>query len=185
MVELDIDDIETMAQLRRFRRQHLELPEALRTIMSALAGKPTWRQLQHQTSPLYQLCQDTLEMPMQHGFTVYRCGTLKFNRLWVPLIYQVAMLRTACLRKVRIEILRASQAKGDTAQGAGEEMQTPGHPQPPCAGASEHARTAALGAKTRPEEVPWGQEGRRQLDNIWCRPRNERELAVMIVVRRL
>ena len=39
VVELDIDDIETMAQLRLFRRQHPELPEALRTIMFALAGK--------------------------------------------------------------------------------------------------------------------------------------------------
>ena len=70
MVELDIDDIETMAQLRLFRRQHPELPEALRTIMFALAGKPTWRQLQNQKSPLHQLCQDTLEMPMRKRFTV-------------------------------------------------------------------------------------------------------------------
>ena len=180
MVELDMDDIETMTQLRLFRRQHPELPEALRPIMSALAGKPTWRQLQQQKSPLHQLCQDTLEMRMQQRFTVYRGDTLKFQRLPVPLRYQVAMLRTACLRKVRIEILRASQAKGDTAQGAGEEMQTSGHPQPACAGASEHARTAALGAKKRSEEVPWGQEGRRQLEHLWRTPRNERELAVMI-----
>ena len=48
VVELDINDIETMAQLRWFRRQHPELPEALRTIMFALAGKPTGRQLQKQ-----------------------------------------------------------------------------------------------------------------------------------------
>ena len=40
VVELDIEDIETMAQLRLFRRQHSELPEALRRIMFALAGKP-------------------------------------------------------------------------------------------------------------------------------------------------
>ena len=133
VVELDIDDIETMAQLRLFRRQHPELPEALRSIMCALAGKPTWIQLQHQQSPLYQLCQDTLEMPMEHRFTVYRGDTLKFKRFRVPLRYQVAMLRTACLSKVRIDILRASQAKGDTAQGAGEEMQTSGHPQAACA----------------------------------------------------
>ena len=142
MVELYIDDIETMAQLRLFRRQHPELPEALRTIMFALAGKPTQRQLHHKKAPLHQLCQYTLEMPIETQFTVYRGDTLKFKRLRVPLRYQVAMLRTACLRKVRIEILSASQANGDTAQGAGEEMQTSGHPQPACAGASEHARTA-------------------------------------------
>ena len=139
VVKLDVDDIETMAQLRLFRRQHPELPKALITIMFALAGKPTLIQL--------KLCQATLEMLPPHRFTVYRGDTLKLKRLHVPLRCLVAMLRTACLRKVRIEILRASQAKGDMAQGAGEEMQTAGHPQPACAGASEHARTAALGAK--------------------------------------
>ena len=100
VVELDIDDIETMAQLRWFRRQHPELPEALRTTMFALAGKPTWRQLQLKKRPLRQLCQDTLEMPMKKRCTVYRGDTLKFKRLRMPLRYQVAMLRTACLRKV-------------------------------------------------------------------------------------
>ena len=95
MVELDIDGIETMAQLRLFRRQHPELPEALRTIMSALAGKPTLIELKHKQSPLHQLWPDTLEMPMRHRFTVYRGDTLKFKWLYVPLRYQVAMLRTS------------------------------------------------------------------------------------------
>ena len=62
---------------------------------------------------------------MNKYFTVYRGDTLKFKRLCVPLRYQVAMLRTACLRKVRIEILRASQAKGDTAQGAVKRCKRP------------------------------------------------------------
>ena len=152
MVELDIADIETMAQLRLFRRQHPELPAALITIMFAFAGKPTHGQLQPKTSPLHQLCQDTLERPMEKRFTVYRGDTLKFKRLRVPLRYQVAMLRTSCLQKAHIEILRASQAQGDTAQGSVAEVQTSGHPQPACAGASDHVRTSALGANTAPRK---------------------------------
>ena len=119
-------------------------------------------------------------MPPKFRFTVYRGDTLKFKRINVPVRYQIAMLRTACLRKVRIEILRASQAQGDTAQGSGEELQTSGHPRLACAGDSENAWTAALGAKAGYEAVPWGQEGRRQLEHLWRTPRSERELAVMI-----
>ena len=75
----------------------------------------------------------------------------------VPVRYTEAMLRVACLRKVRIEFLALSQRSGDSANQA--EL-----------GASEHVREATGGLPANP-----GGE-----DHLWRTPRDERELAMMM-----
>ena len=73
--------------------------------------------------------------------------------------YTEAMLRVACLRKVRIEILALSQRSGDSTNQAEHKL-----------GASEHGREATGGLPVNP-----GGE-----DQLWRTPRNERELAMMM-----
>ena len=65
--ELDIEDVETMAQLRLFRRQHPELPEALKTIMFAVSGRPNIKG----NDRLKHACEETLGWPKRDEFQFY------------------------------------------------------------------------------------------------------------------
>ena len=69
------------------------------------------------------------------------------------------MLRVACLRNIRIEILALAQPSGDNANQAEREL-----------GASEHDREATSGVRANP-----GGE-----DHLWRTPRDKRELAMMM-----
>ena len=74
------------------------------------------------------------------------------NTFMVLVRYTEAMLRVACLRKVRIEFLALSQRSGDSANQAEHEL-----------GASEHVRETTGGLPAHP-----GGE-----DNLWRTPRDE------------
>ena len=98
--ELDIEDIETMAQLRLFRRQHPELPEALKITMFAVSGRPNIQG----NDRLKHACEETLGWRLSDNLRFYVKEAEQYKRKTstVPVRYTQAMLRVACLRKVRI-----------------------------------------------------------------------------------
>ena len=89
-----IGDVTNMQQLRLFRRQHPEMPNALSKAVFALTGGANM-----QRSTLVKTCKD-LGIAIRSSHKIWRDG--RVSLLYEPLSLMTARLRAECWRRVRV-----------------------------------------------------------------------------------